>query len=529
MPASAIVSVAEMRALEASATAAGISEAQLQDRAGAVVAEEVAQLLAPGAGVVVLVGRGNNGRDGALAAGRLAHHGHQVVVVLVQGHAVTADELQALRASAVRLVDADRSEDVREVLSRVHLAVDALAGIGAQGALREPLLSIARALNAARQARGSALVVLALDIPSGIDSDTGDVPGVAVSADLTITLGAVKRGLLRFPAAERVGRLVPRDIGIPLASSQALPVHVLREKALAADIPPRPADAHKYQHGRALLVVGCDQYPGAAALAASACVRAGAGLVTVITTSFARSIVASRVVEATFFQDELDDAVLADRVSSAQALVVGCGLGRDERAIRLVHSVLGQHERLRRTGARVPPLILDGDALYALTLWDRWWERLAPEVILTPHAGELQRLLEHSGLPYVPSNPSFPWEVAGQLARAYNGVLVSKGPFTCVAEPGGRVEVWTRPNGALATAGTGDVLAGLIGGLAAQGAPPWAAARAGVVGHARSAESLMAAGDLRSITAGDLVPELPRQLAVLQRLSPSPAVTNGLV
>lgn len=512
----AVVSVAEMRALEAAATAAGTSEAQLQEHAGAAVAAEVARLLSPGDAAVVLVGRGNNGRDGALAAGWLARRGVPVALCLVEGHAVNPDEVLSLRDASVRIIAADRTEEVRDALAGARVAVDALAGIGTRGALREPLLGVARLLNAARKARGPALAVVALDIPSGIDSDSGAVPGVAVTADVTVTLGAVKRGLLCFPAAEHVGRLVVRDIGIPPAATRALAVHVLLESELAPTIPVRPADAHKYQHGRAILVVGCDQYPGAAALAASACVRAGAGLVTVFSTPFVRSVVASHVLEATYLLDE-DEATLSERMAAGQALVVGCGLGRDDRAIQLVHLVLEQHERLRKRGHPVPTLVLDGDGLYALTLWDRWWERLSPAVILTPHAGELQRLVESSmwQQPNLPRT-SFVWEEAGRIARAFGCVLVSKGPFTSVADPRGQVEVWTRPNGALATAGTGDVLAGLIGGLAAQGAAPWDAARAGVAAHARAAEALMAVGQVRSIAASDLVPQLPRQLALLQ-------------
>src|SRR5438874_5202788 len=182
-----IVSVTEMRALEAAAFAAGVDEAALQARAARVVADEAAAILSAGQRVAVLVGHGNNGRDGGLAAGLLAERGFGVELFLAPRHALTPTELERLRALNATVVETDvETDDVQRALGGAVLAIDALAGIGTHGALREPLASLAAQLNACR----GAVRVLSVDVPSGIDADTGAVPGEAVWADVTVTLGA---------------------------------------------------------------------------------------------------------------------------------------------------------------------------------------------------------------------------------------------------------------------------------------------------------------------------------------------------
>ena len=225
-----IVSVAEMRALEAAAFAAGVSEAALQARAGREVADEVASMVLPGQRVVVLVGHGNNGRDGALAATALAARGIGVELILAPRHAVTDAELRTLRGLGAIVCGIEDGLQASGAIQSARVALDAISGIGIQGALREPLASMARMVNEAPH-----LEVVALDIPSGIDADSGEVLGDAVRADTTVTLGAVKQGLLRFPAAEHVGRLVVRDIGIPPAAGAELPYRCLaREDCFGA-------------------------------------------------------------------------------------------------------------------------------------------------------------------------------------------------------------------------------------------------------------------------------------------------------
>jgi len=483
-----------MRALEAAAFAAGVSEAQLQERAGHAVAEEIERRLEPGERVVALIGHGNNGRDGGVAAEWLARRGIAVELVLAPRHAITSAELERLRDLGVSTVPVEDIDDVRRAINAANIGIDALAGIGTHGALREPLATLARVLNEA-----DGIYVVAVDTPSGIDADTGAVPGNAVRADLTVTLGAVKQGLLRFPAAELVGQLVARDIGIPPGAALDLPYTVLDVAGLA---PPRPLRAHKYTFGRVLVLAGSDHFLGATVLSSGGALRVGAGLVTVGSTAMVRQTVAAHLPEATFTVRDVDNDVssVAPYLSTHNALVIGPGLGRGPDVTAFVGDVLRQ----RQGGA-----VIDADALFALSETPNWSALVGPDTILTPHAGELARLLGGD----LPDEPL--WSLAGRLAQQWACVLIAKGPFTCVGEPNGQVSVWPRANPALATGGTGDVLAGICAGLLAQGCSAGEAARLAVGVHALAAERLTTRRRWRTLLASDLFEELPAVLGDL--------------
>jgi NAD(P)H-hydrate epimerase len=503
-----IVSVEEMRALEAAAFATGISETELQSRAGQAVAEEVFRIRGGQGRVTVLVGHGNNGRDGAVAAEWLLTHAAPVDLLIAPRHAVTTDELRRLRALGASVIACSDDTGVEGALSGASIAVDALAGIGARGALREPLASLAARLNAHRHG----LHVVALDLPSGIDADTGEVPGVAVWADSTVTLGAVKQGLLRFPAAEHVGRLIPRAIGIPSAAEAQRPFSVIEPDDLRRSVPPRALDAHKYRFGRVLVLAGSDHFLGAPVLCAGAAARVGAGLVTVGSTRDVRLNVAAHLAEATFTQVDVNPSdgaaaarSLTDYVGSHNAIVIGPGLGRGAAITEFVSEVL-------RMRAPDHSLVIDADALFALSEIDGWPALLGPNVVLTPHSGELARLVGHELDP-----AESEWQRAGRLAREWGCVLVAKGPFTSVAGPDGSVDVWPRANPALATGGTGDVLAGVTAGLVAQGLATRDAARLAVGVHGLAAARVVEVRGWRTLLASDLLGELPAVLDDLAR------------
>jgi ADP-dependent NAD(P)H-hydrate dehydratase / NAD(P)H-hydrate epimerase len=507
-----IVSVAQMRALEAAAFAAGISEAELQLRAGQAVAKEVFRLVDRGARVAVFVGHGNNGRDGAVAAQWLIAHQAPVDLILAPRHALTPDEVARLEAAGASIIRSEFATGVETALRAAKLAVDALAGVGARGALREPLASLARQINTARVERGESLQVVALDIPSGIDPDRGDVPGEAVWADTTITLGAVKQGLLRFPAAERVGRLIAVDIGIPPGAETDLPYGLLDERELATLVPERPLDAHKYRFGRALVVAGSDHFPGAAVLCSAGAARIGAGLVTVASTREVRRTVAGHLPEVTYTIEEVRaaDGALALKaiepyLRSHNSAALGPGLGRGPGTTAFVAELLAR---------RAPDhhLVIDADGLVALSEIKDWPRLVGPSVVLTPHSGELERLL---GQELEREEPI--WVQAGRLASTWGCVLVTKGPVTCIGNIDGRVDVWPRPNPALATGGTGDVLAGVTAGLLAQDIGAWDGARLAVGIHGLAAERVLQQHGWRTLLASDLPGELPAALHALRR------------
>ncbi|MGI9145881.1 MAG: NAD(P)H-hydrate dehydratase [Chloroflexota bacterium] len=507
-----IVSAAEMRELEAAALAQGLTVAALQQRAGDAVAEEALRLVQPGERVVVLVGHGNNGRDGAVAAQWLSQHGSPVDLVLTRGHGVSDAELAQLQASGASVMLHDHRSDVEQALRRASLAVDALAGIGTRGALREPLASLALQLNEVHTLRGRSLQVVALDVPSGIDVDTGELPGAVVVADCTVALGGVKQGLLRFPAVERVGKLIPREIGIPEAAGVDLPYALLDEPELGGMLPPRPLSAHKYAFGRVLVVAGSDHFPGAAVLCTGGAARVGAGLVMLASTREVRLNTAAHLPEVTYTEHDVvssDGAsaarLLAPQLAAATSVVLGPGLGRGPGRTAFVHELL----RLRRPEQR---LVIDADGLSALSQIEGWPNLLGPNAVLTPHSGELERLV---GEQLNPSEPA--WVHAGRLARRWGCVLIAKGPCTCIATPDGRVDVWAHPNPALATGGTGDVLAGVCGGLLGQAVPVRDAARLAVGVHGLAAERVLQRRDWRTLLASDLLLELPAALNVVSR------------
>ena len=531
----AVVSVAEMRDLEAAAVAAGTHERVLQERAGLGVADVVEAELAhlgltrPGSRaprVLVLAGSGNNGRDGVVAGRRLAARGAQVHVWYGARHPMSPAEIRDLTAEGIGLYQFG-PDTATEIGSRLYqglrgsdVVIDGLLGVGARGPLRPDLVPVADAVRSAR-AVSDGLRVVAVDLPSGIDADTGEVPGRAITADITVTFGAVKAGLLRFPAANYVGRLVAKPIGLPHGSGDGLTTWMLDEYGVRPLVPPRPLDSHKYRLGRVLVVAGSDQFVGAACMASEAAARAGAGLVGLVSTEAVKRVLATRLPEATYpltVPDLHESSDRAERSAGDVAavlpeqavLLIGPGIGRShetERFLRRLLSANAAHET-------PTPAVIDADALSLLAQWPCWWEQIGEGHVLTPHAGEMARLLDSDdGVPNVANEA--PWDPARRAADRWKQGVVLKGPFTTVAEPGGLAWVYPHANPALATAGTGDVLAGLTAGLTAQGLAAADAARLGVVVHALAGRRASEGRGRRTLVAADLPGEIPSILADL--------------
>lgn len=531
----AVVSVAEMRALEAAAIEAGTPERVLQERAGLAVADVIeAELATTGRSadairerrprIVVLVGAGNNGRDAVVAGRRLAARGCKVEIWHGSRGPLTGSERLSLASEGVRLLRFDEdgfAPHLEAMIEASDIVIDGLLGVGSRGPMRPELARVTGVLNLARgRARGRRVV--AVDVPSGIDADDGAVPGVAVHADITVTFGAVKSGLLLFPAASHAGRLVTARIGLLPGHASAFPVHTLDEARVRGFVPSRAADAHKYRVGRLLVVAGSDQYVGAASLCSEAAARAGAGLVGLVSTEAVKRVLATRLPEATYplTLTDLDTgaeraaANVADLLSEQSALLVGPGIGRAASTERFLRQLLGLNARQ----ARPTPAVIDADALSILAGWPRWWEQIGPGNLLTPHAGEMARLLA-SDQDLASVAGEAPWLTARRAAAKWRQVVVLKGPFTSVAEGAQVTWIYPHANAALATAGTGDVLAGLTAGLMAQGVGEAAAAQLAVVAHALAARRVTERMGGRTLLASDLPAEAP---AVLAELASSP-------
>ncbi|MEM7788534.1 MAG: NAD(P)H-hydrate dehydratase [Bacteroidota bacterium] len=460
-----------------------------------------------GARVTVLAGPGNNGGDALVVARVLAARGAVVRCLTLDPEADRGDDRGANLSLLHRLGDAsDRLdavafEGVRQVEGApADLVVDGLLGIGARGPLRPPFDALGAWMN-----RQHAPVV-ALDIPSGLDATTGRAADGTPEADLTVTFGALKTGLLLGDGPRVAGDVVVVEIGIPEAVVRAHASAWHASAAWAAErLPRRAADAHKYSAGRALCVVGSRAYTGAAVLATRAAYRAGAGAVVACVPASVQATLDAAAPEVMVdAQPETEGGHLAKvargpirtRAEAADAVLLGCGLGRDAETARLVQAVVREIEA---------PLVLDADGLGAFAEAPDALADHPPPLVLTPHLGELRRLLGDPAF-----DPDDRVEAARALAARWDAVLVVKGMPSMVGLPDGRVMVGPPGEPALATAGTGDVLAGTIAGLLAQGVPAPEAAACALHLGAAAARLWAEAHGPSGLVASDLVDLLPR-------------------
>ena len=507
-----VVTSGQMRDLEQRAAARGLPSEVLMDRAGLAVAREMKRLLGGVAGrrMLILAGPGNNGGDGLVAARHLHDWGADVQICMVRPRQESDVNFRLAQERGIPMVVACQGHGhgqpaVDSLLASAEVVLDALYGTGKSrplsGASEEVLLR-ARA----KKARDGSLRVFAVDLPSGLDADTGAVDESCLPADVTITLAYPKPGLYSFPGAARAGRIVVADIGIPPELAEGILTEVIAAEEVGVCLPERPQDANKGTFGRVLVVGGSASYIGAAYLACTAAARVGAGLVTLAIARSLQPVLAAKLTEVTYaLLPESEPGVLAagsaeairSSLADCDALLVGCGLGQSRPAAELVSSLLGSVDLL--------PLILDADALNILAGTPQWWRSLPADAVLTPHPGEMSRL---TGLS-VEEIQSKRLSVAVEAARTWQKTVVLKGAYTVVAAPDGRVRINPVANPGLASAGTGDVLAGAIAGLAAQGCSLFDAAVAGVFIHGQAGE--MVKGELgdAGMLASDLLPVLP--------------------
>jgi ADP-dependent NAD(P)H-hydrate dehydratase / NAD(P)H-hydrate epimerase len=484
----------------------------LMETAGRGVCDVLERVLGPASGrrVLVLCGTGNNGGDGLVIARVLHARGAEVhAVALADEGDLTEDAAANLRAlhevaahaEGLRLEVSDRPDALNPYWPEV--VVDALLGIGVTGPLREPVGAFARWVNACPAP------AVAVDVPSGLDSETGRAAEGTVRAALTVTMAARKPGHLFGEGPEHCGRVEAVDIGVPphlLAEASRQEGSGLRstDAAVRDLLPRRAGDAHKYTAGRVLAVAGSRAFPGAAVLTATAAARAGAGAVVLAVPEAARPLVLPHLTEVmtapmpdtpegTFGRAALDP--ILERARDADALVLGPGLGRVDETQALLRRLLPRLER---------PAVLDADGLTALAGHTDLLRQAAAPLVLTPHLGELRRLAGTDDL-----DEDRRIRLAVTWAQRWNVVLVVKGMPSVVGTPEGRAYVSAPASPALATAGTGDVLAGMIAGLLAQGVPPAAAALCALHVGGRAAERYARRRGVASLLASDLLREVP--------------------
>jgi hydroxyethylthiazole kinase-like uncharacterized protein yjeF len=494
----------------------GLPGAVLMENAGAAIERALRERYPAARRILVLCGRGNNGGDGFVVARRLLDLRPEVVL-FGEKTAVKGDarlHMMAFLASGGTLREAPDAEawtSLREQVLACDLVVDALLGTGLD---RAPAGSVGRAIADLASFGGP---VVAVDLPSGVSSDSGECPGEAVRASLTLALAAPKRGHVLPPACDRVGELVVADIGIParLLLDQAT-CFLIEGKDVSLAYGRRPRGAHKGTYGHLLVVAGSWGKSGAAILAARGALRAGVGLVTVATPTTALALVAAGAPEImTEALPVLDDGSL-----QAQAVDRALALARERDAVVLgpgLPADAATRDFVRAFVPRCPvPLLVDAEGLNALAP-----SRRAPGAtallrrkagtVVTPHPGEMARLLACS----VPEVQAHRLESGARLARETGAVVVLKGQRTLVSHPEGRAAINPTGNPGMATGGMGDVLAGIVGALLARGREPWLAATAGAFLHGLAGDRAATEKGEEGLVAGDLVEALPLALASL--------------
>ncbi len=506
-----IFTVAEMVAAEKASDAAGNSYDQMMETAGRSVAKAIIERYpVEGKNILVLVGPGNNGGDCLVAGRYLAQAGADVAFYLYRPRDPEKDRNFAqIQQRGLFVIEAGFDQRYRALRTRLNmtdLIIDALLGTGVTRPIggelarlmkqvksavnnrkataapgNEPLISPAHPFTPS-PAHPFALPIVAVDCPSGLNCDTGVLDALAIPADLTVTFAGPKRGHFIFPGAAACGELVVADIGIStdLPAVAAVNLELATAEFARTHLPKRPLHGHKGTFGAALIAAGSGHYWGAPMLAGRAAYRVGAGLVALAVPGKIRATVAGRLPEATYPPIPDEDTLGAASFQSlhktvkAKALLVGPGLDK----------AMGFMEALLAAG-QLPPLVIDADGLNLLAQIPDWPQKLPPRTILTPHPGEMARLM---GVPLAELKQLDRVAVAQEQAARWGHIVLLKGAYTVVAEPGGQAHILPFANPALGAAGSGDVLAGVIVGLLAQRVEGYEAAVLGGYWHAAAAE-----------------------------------------
>jgi NAD(P)H-hydrate epimerase len=507
-----------MREIEKQADAGGVSYSQMMENAGRGLAEIVDAIAFDNDWneVLGLVGSGNNGGDTLVALTHLAEAGWQARAYIVKREKKDKLVARLLKAGGeVTYAESDKKfSKLAELFESAHVLLDGLLGTGVKLPLKEELAEILEQSMFILSNLEELPFIVAVDCPSGVDCDSGAAADECLPANLTVTMAAVKQGLLKLPAFELVGDLISVDIGLPdnFYEFYDLPTEVADADIVAGLLPDRDLDSHKGTFGTALIAAGSLNYTGAAFLAGSAAYRVGAGLVTLAVPEPLHAALAGQLPEATWvllpheagFIAEDAAAILLNYVHRASAFLLGPGLGFNISTRKFVEEIISQIKI---------PAVIDADGLRHIEQIPDWHKKLNKLAVLTPHVGEMAVL---TGLTKkaIQENRN---EIACKYAKEWGHVVVLKGAFTVIASPDGRMTVIPVATPALARAGTGDVLAGLIVGLRAQGLDAYDAAVAGAYIHAQA--GLLAADDLgstASVMAGDVLDAVAEIMSELE-------------
>ena len=507
-----ILTVTQMRRVEEECAGIGLPPSVLMENAGKAVAEEAKKILGTinQRRVLILIGPGNNGGDGLVAARHLHDWGAKVSLYLFGQRPQDDPNLKLVQERGIDCIEAAQDKNLSrfdKLLASAGAVIDALFGTGKSRPLGGIFRQALGRVNKAKK-RQPGLCLIALDLPSGLNADSGAVDPACLYVDNTITLGFPKPGLFNSPGAGRAGKVTVADIGIPPHLAEAVTEELIAGEWAKSVLPERPLQANKGSFGRVLVVAGSINYIGAAYLACSGAMRAGAGLVTLATAASLQPVLASKLTEVTYLPlPESQPGIISPEAASLihqeldnyNVLLMGCGLGQSQSAIRFIKSTLF------RAKSALPSLVLDADALNTLAKIPNWWQQLTGDAILTPHPGEMARLAGVS----VDEVQSDRVGMAKKVALEWHKTVVLKGAYTVIAAPNGQARINPAANPGLASAGTGDVLVGVIAGLLAQGLSLFDAAACGVFLHSEAGEMVRARLGDAGMIASDLLPVLP--------------------
>lgn len=514
-----LVTAAEMRALDRAAIEERtIPSLRLMENAGKAVVQAMERSLGPlrGKTMTIVSGKGQNGGDGFVVARLLRQRRCKARVVLLASPASlkgdAATTMRRFQRAGGRCHPITSGTDLAPVLGPLietsDVLVDAIFGTGLNAPVEGMVAAAIGLMNASRRP------IVAIDLPSGLDADTGAVLGTAVTAALTVTLARPKRGLYLGSGPNHAGVIRIADIGIPedLLAAAKIPVALLDAAAIRSLLPARDRTAHKGTFGHAGIIAGSVGKTGAAAMTAMGALRIGAGLVTVATPRSLNDVLEAKLLEAMTFPAPETEArtlskeALAPLLSFAAgktALAIGPGLGNHPDTFSLVRDLLVGLAR---------PTVLDADGINAVAGHREILGKVHVPLVVTPHPGEMARLLGLSTADVQKDRMG----VASRLAREQKICVVLKGAGTIIAGPDGRLAVSSTGNPGMATAGTGDVLTGMITGLLAQGLSPWDAASAGVYLHGLAGDLAASDQSAMGLIAGDVIRMIPHAIRYVQ-------------
>lgn len=500
-----IVTSSEMKQIEQDANARGLSYCSMMENAGVAAAQSVVQQVGgTAARVLVFAGRGNNGGDGFVAARHLHYTGAKVKVVLVEGLPKTGDaaeNLQLLRALGIEILDlVQQEEKICGLLAHAQVVVDAIYGTGFHGELREAAKKATGIINSA------SAQVFALDLPSGINADNGELDENAVRADITVVFDSFKPAHFIYPALEYCGALECVDIGIVPACREGAQQSFTRitDQLVFAAIAPRAKNSHKGTFGKLLNIASSRGMTGAARLSVLGALRVGTGLVTLGAPASLLAVHEAALTEAVFLPLAENaagsvaaqcTAALGTKLGEMTACLVGCGMAHNDDTAAVVEYVV--------THAKCPVLV-DADGINALCRNINRVSQAAAPVVLTPHPAEMARLLHISTAELLARKV----ELCKAFAAKHRVTLVMKGAHTLVFVPEGEVLVNTTGNNGLAKGGSGDILAGMIAGFLAQGMSARDSAMCGVYLHGKAADRCAARLSRTAMLPSDILSDL---------------------